>query len=125
MTLAPPRPPQAPLAPEVRRWAVLAAVGVGAYMSALDNSIVNSILPILTQDFHTDVAAIEWVVTTYLLVQSGLLLSFGRLGDMRGHKSIYAAGFVIFVLGSALCGVAPSPTFLVGARALQAIGASM
>src|ERR687886_163893 len=47
------------------------------------------------------------------------------VGDMRGHKSIYAAGFVVFVLGSALCGFAPSPAFLVGSRALQAIGASM
>src|SRR5215813_11016107 len=82
-------------------WAVLLAVGVGAYMSALDNSIVNAILPILTQAFGTDVATIEWVVTVYLLVQSGLLLSFGRLGDMRGHKRVYALGFVLFVLASA------------------------
>ena len=51
-------------------------------MSALDNSIVNSILPILTRDFQTDVATIEWIVTTYLLVQTGVTLSFGRLGDM-------------------------------------------
>ena len=118
------RPPPETAGP-ANRWAVLLAVGVGAYMSALDNSIVNAILPILTRDFGTDVATIEWVVTTYLLVQSGLLLSFGRLGDMRGHKRIYAAGFGFFVLASALCGLAPSPAFLVGARALQAIGASM
>jgi EmrB/QacA subfamily drug resistance transporter len=104
---------------------VLAAVGTGAYMSALDGSIVNSILPVVTQAFNADVATIEWIVTTYLLVQSGLLLSFGRLGDMRGHKAIYSAGFIVFVVSSALCGFAPSPWFLVGGRALQAIGASM
>jgi len=118
-------PPAPKILASSSRWAVLIAVGVGAYMSALDVSIVNAILPILTRDFRTDVATIEWVVTVYLLVQSGLLLSFGRLGDMWGHRGIYAAGFVVFVLSSALCGLAPSPAFLVGARALQAIGASM
>lgn len=112
-------------APDMRRWTVLAAVGTGAYMSALDGSIVNAILPVMTQAFEADVATIEWIVTTYLLVQSGLLLSFGRLGDMRGHKTIYVAGFVVFIVGSALCGLAPSPWFLVAARALQAVGASM
>src|SRR5689334_9472687 len=63
------RPP-APTAAPINRWAVLLAIGVGAYMSALDNSIVNAILPILVADFRTDVATVEWVVTTYLLVQS-------------------------------------------------------
>lgn len=109
----------------VGRWMVLAAVAVGAYMSALDNSIVNAILPILTHDFGVDVATIEWVVTTYLLVQTGLTLSFGRLGDMRGHRLVYSWGFAVFVLSSALCGLAPSPWFLVAARGLQAVGAAM
>ena len=107
------------------RWMVVAAVGVGAYMSALDNSIVNSILPILTRDFQTDVATIEWIVTTYLLVQTGVTLSFGRLGDTHGHRRVYLWGFVVFILGSALCGLAPSPWWLVASRGLQAIGAAM
>jgi hypothetical protein len=107
------------------RWAVLAAVGVASYMSALDGSIVNAILPVLAQQLGADVAAIQWVVTVYLLVQSGLLLSFGRLGDMVGHRRVYAAGLALFVLASALCGLAGSVNALVGARALQAVGASM
>ena len=94
-------------------------------MSALDSSVVNIILPVVSQDFGSDVATIEWVVTIYLLVLSGLLLSFGRLGDLRGHKSIYAFGFVIFVLGSALCGLSPNEVALIGFRAFQAIGAAM
>jgi len=53
---------------------VLAAIGIGTYMSALDASVVNTILPVITEYFHTNVATIEWVVTTYLLVVSGLLL---------------------------------------------------
>ncbi len=108
-----------------RKWWVLAAVGVGTFMSALDSSVVNIILPIVSQDFGSDVATIEWVVTIYLLVLSGLLLTFGRLGDLRGHKSMYAFGFVIFVLGSALCGLAPNEVALIGFRAFQAIGAAM
>jgi EmrB/QacA subfamily drug resistance transporter len=107
------------------RLTTLAAVGVGAYMSALGGSIVNSILPVVTRAFDSDVAQIEWVITAYLLVQGGLLLSFGRLGDLRGHKFIYIWGFVAFLASSALCGLAPSLGFLVGSRALQAVGAAM
>ncbi len=70
-------------------------------------------------------ATIEWVVTVYLLVVSGLLLSFGRLGDLRGNKTVYLWGFVIFVLGSALSGLSPAPLYLISARAFQALGAAM
>ena len=107
------------------KWLVLLAIGIGTFMSALDGSVVNTILPVVTDYFKTDVATIEWVVTTYLLVVSGLLLSVGRLGDLRGNKVAYIWGFVIFVLGSGLCGSAPSPVFLIIARGLQAIGAAM
>jgi len=108
-----------------RKWWVLIAIGTGSFMSALDASVVNTILPVLRTAFNSDVAAIEWVVTVYLLVLSGLLLSFGRLGDLRGHKSIYIWGFSIFVLSSALCGLAWSATVLVIFRGLQAIGGAM
>lgn len=94
-------------------------------MSALDTSVVNAVLPVISQDFGADVALIEWVVTVYLLVVSGLLLSFGRLGDLRGHKPVYLLGFFIFILSSALCGLSPSAYALIGFRGLQAIGATM
>lgn len=104
---------------------MLVAVGVGTFMSALDGSVVNTVLPVLRRDLHTSVAGIEWVTTVYLLVVSALLLSVGRAGDLHGHKRIYLSGFVLFVLGSALCGLAPSAGALVGLRAVQAVGASM
>jgi EmrB/QacA subfamily drug resistance transporter len=110
---------------EPGRAVVLGALAIGAYMAALDNSIVNAVLPVVAGDFGTDLAAIEWVVTSYLLVQSALMLAFGRLGDMWGHKHVYMAGLVVFVASSALCGLAPSTLFLVIARAIQAAGASM
>ena len=107
------------------KWWVLIAIGTSTFMSALDTSVVNTILPIIQKNFGSDVATIEWIVTVYLLVVSGLLLSFGRLGDIRGHKSIFLTGFVIFIIASAFCGLAPSAGALIAFRAIQAIGAAM
>ncbi|NUQ20108.1 MAG: MFS transporter [Gemmatimonadaceae bacterium] len=107
-----------------RLW-VLVTIGIGTFMSALDGSVVNTLLPVLSRELHTSVAGIEWVTTIYLLVISGLLLSVGRAGDMFGHRHLYLAGFVIFVIGSALCGLAGSAPVLIALRALQATGAAM
>lgn len=108
-----------------RKWWVLLAIGIGTFMSALDTSVVNTVLPVINADFRTEVATIEWVVIVYLLVLSGLLLSFGRLGDLRGHKPIYIGGFIIFIAGSALCGLSRSVWMLIAVRGLQALGAAM
>lgn len=104
---------------------LLAAVGVGTFMSALDGSIVGVVLPVMRHELGTTVSSIQWVVTIYLLVVSGTLLGFGRLGDMIGHKSTYVWGFVVFTAGSALCGLAPGGASLVIFRAMQAVGAAM
>lgn len=108
-----------------RKWWVLISVGAGTFMSALDGSVVNTVLPVLNQAFGSDVATIEWVVTVYLLIVSGLLLSVGRLGDMRGHKRVYLIGFAIFIFASALNGQAPSAGALIFTRGFQALGAAM
>ena len=108
-----------------KKWYILAAVGVGTLMSALDGSVVNTVLPVIREFFKTDVASVEWVVVIYLLVVSSLLLTFGRLGDLRGHKQLYLAGFLIFVVASALCGLVTSVGMLVIARGVQALGAAM
>jgi EmrB/QacA subfamily drug resistance transporter len=107
------------------KWLVLLTVGVGTFMSALDGSVVNAILPVIQAYFKTNVATVQWVVTIYLLMVSGLLLTFGRLGDLRGNKTVYVWGFVIFVIGSALSGFSPTPVLLILSRALQALGAAM
>lgn len=107
------------------RWLILATIGVGTFMSALDGSIVNTLLPVIGTDLHTSVAGIEWVSTVYLLVVSSLLLGFGRAGDIYGNKKLYVAGFFVFVGGSALCGLAPTAGALIGLRGIQAIGAAM
>lgn len=107
------------------KWWVLIAIGVGTFMSALDGSVVNISLPLITRTFNSSIAAAEWVVTVYLLVLSGLLLSFGRLGDLQGHKRVYVAGFAIFVISSALCGLASSIYALIIYRGIQALGGAM
>ncbi|NUO65357.1 MAG: MFS transporter [Gemmatimonadaceae bacterium] len=111
--------------PSPARWWVLVTIGIGTFMSALDGSVVNTLLPVLSRELHTGIAAIEWVTTIYLLVISALLLSVGRAGDMFGHRHLYLAGFVIFVIGSALCGLSRSAHTLIALRALQATGAAM
>lgn len=108
-----------------RKWFVLLAVGIGTFMSALDSSVVNTVLPVVSEAFQTSVATVEWIVVIYLLVVSGLLLTFGRLGDLRGNRSVYLSGFFIFVIGSALCGAAPTAVWLIAFRGMQALGAAM
>jgi EmrB/QacA subfamily drug resistance transporter len=107
------------------KWWILIAVGIGTFMSALDGSVVNTILPVFRIAFSSSVASVEWIVTVYLLVLSGLLLSFGRLGDLRGHKNVYLLGFLIFISSSALCGLSTSVIVLVIFRSIQALGGAM
>ncbi len=106
-------------------WWVLAAVGTGTFMSALDGSVANTVLPVLMRFLHGTAASVEWVVTVYLLVSSALVLSAGRWGDLHGHKPMYLAGFTIFIGGSALCGLSPNIPVLVAMRGVQALGASL
>jgi EmrB/QacA subfamily drug resistance transporter len=108
-----------------RKWWVFLAVGIGTFMSALDGSVVNTILPVIRTYFSSGVSAVEWIVVVYLLVVSSLLLTFGRLGDLHGHKRFYVSGFLIFIASSAVCGLAVSVEMLVIARGVQALGAAM
>ncbi len=107
------------------RYWILLAIGIGTFMSALDGSVVNTILPIIEQNFGSSISTVEWAVVVYLLVVSGLLLTFGRLGDIKGNKPVYLSGFLLFISGSAFCGLSPNAWFLVIFRGFQAIGAAM
>ncbi|MFC2054078.1 DHA2 family efflux MFS transporter permease subunit [Chloroflexota bacterium] len=108
-----------------RKWYVMAAVAMGIFLATIDSSIVNIALPTLVREFNTDFATIQWVVLVYLLTLATLILSFGRLGDMMGKKPVYATGFVVFTLGSILCGLSSTVFWLVFFRVVQAIGATM
>lgn len=108
-----------------RKWYVMVAVAMGVFLATIDGSIVNVALPTLAIALETEFAWAEWVVLAYLLTVTSLMLGVGRLADMVGKKAIYQLGFVIFVLGSALCGVSPNVGWLIGFRVLQAVGAAM
>ena len=106
-------------------WFVVATVCLGAFMGQLDASIVTLALPTLSRDFHVPIGAVEWVSLSYLLVLVATVAAVGRAADIVGRKLLYVYGFGIFVLGSGLCGLAPSLGWLIGARILQAVGAAM
>ncbi|GAV22239.1 MFS transporter [Carboxydothermus pertinax] len=107
------------------RWRVLWVVALGTFMAPLDASVVNIALLSIIQDFKASLATGEWVILIYLLFISTLLLTYGRLGDLYGKKPVYVTGFVVFTIGSLLCGLSPMLNFLIGARVIQALGAGM
>jgi EmrB/QacA subfamily drug resistance transporter len=108
------------------KWAVLALAGVAAFMTTLDASIVNISLPAIARAFEVALGgAVEWVITGYLVAIAAVLLTFGRLADMLGRKPILITGLVVFTLGSALCGAAPSLGVLIAARCFQGLGAAL
>jgi EmrB/QacA subfamily drug resistance transporter len=119
---APPPPVESTRA---QRLMLISSLGVGTFTTALSNSVLNAILPLIADAFATDISAVEWIVTAFLLVQSGLLLTFGRLGDMIGHRRVYLAGLAIFIVSLGLCALSPSVPLLLAARVLQAIGSAM
>jgi EmrB/QacA subfamily drug resistance transporter len=108
-----------------RKWFVMAAVGMGIFLSTIDGSIVNVALPTLVRELNTNFPTVQWVVLAYLLTLTTLMLSVGRLADMIGKKPIYTTGFAVFTIGSVLCGLAPTVGWLIGFRVLQAFGAAM
>lgn len=114
--------------PEVdyrKKWYVMSTVAMGIFLATIDGSIVNVALPTLVRELNTNFATVQWVVLSYLLTVTTLMLGIGRLADMRGKKTIYVAGFVVFTAGSVLCALAPTVYALIGFRVVKAIGAAM
>jgi EmrB/QacA subfamily drug resistance transporter len=108
-----------------RKWLVLSAVAMGIFLATIDGSIVNVALPTLSAALGADFATVQWVVLSYLLTITTLLAVVGRLADMYGRKRLYNSGFVVFTVGSLLCGLSPSVGWLIGFRVLQGIGAAL
>ncbi len=88
-------------------------------------SVVNIVLPIISESMNVSVGDISLSVTVYLLVLSGLILTVGRIGDFIGFKKIFLYGFGFFAVGSLLCGLSFSIEFLIISRIIQAIGGAM
>lgn len=102
----------------------LAGLSLSVLLSSLGTSMANVSLPSLTQAFGASFQQVQWVVLSYLLAMTALVVVAGRLGDRLGRRRLLVAGLLLFTLASVLCARAPSLEALVAARALQGLGAA-
>jgi EmrB/QacA subfamily drug resistance transporter len=103
------------------RW-ILFIVVLGTLMASVDTTIVLLAFPTIAGDLHAGLADVIWVILIYLLLTSILTTQFGRIGDLIGRNRAYNFGFIVFTVGSALCGLSATAADLVAFRAVQAIG---
>ncbi len=105
-------------------WAIV-VVMVGVMITAVDTTIVVLALPEIERSLHVALDSVIWVVIGYLLVITLLATQVGRLGDMFGRVRMYEAGFVVFIVGSALCALAWNEASIVAFRLLQGVGGAL
>lgn len=103
----------------------LVSLCLSMLLAALGTSIANVGLPSLAQAFNASFHATQWVVLTYLLAITAVIVSAGRLGDRLGRRRLLIAGLLLFALAGGLCGVAPGLRWLIAARSLQGLGAAI
>jgi EmrB/QacA subfamily drug resistance transporter len=107
------------------RWKILPVLLLAPLMGSLDGSIVNVALPTIASRLGAGMDGIQWVVSSYLIVISALVLIFGKIADKLGKVRIFEYGFLVFGIGSLLCAFSWSLPALIAARSVQAVGASM
>ena len=116
----------APQAPPGGHWPLVAAtIGVAAFLTTIDNTILNVALPSIQRDLRLPLPVLQWVVTSYLLTFSGLMLTGGRLADRFGRRRMLLLGLGIFTAASVPATVARNAATLLAARALQGSGAAL
>ncbi len=108
-----------------RRGLTLAATSLGFAVVQLDVSVVNVAIKPIGASLGGDVSALQWVVNAYTVAFAALILSAGALGDRIGARRVFIAGFSLFTVASAVCGLAPTLGVLIGARAVQGAGAAL
>lgn len=107
-----------------RRWWTLVGVALATFMTFLDNNVVNVALPSIQRDLHLSISGLEWIVSSYILVFSGLMLVGGRLADVYGRRRLFVGGLAVFTVASLVAGLATSQEMLIVARVLQGLGAA-
>ncbi|MDA8346358.1 MAG: MFS transporter [Thermaerobacter sp.] len=106
-------------------WLSFAAATTGTLMVNIDATAVNVALPVMQREFALPIAALQWVVTSYLLVITGVLPLTGQVADLVGRKRLFVLGIGAFTLGSVLAALSSGFLPLVGARMLQGIGGAI
>lgn len=107
-----------------RRWWLLLTVGAGLLLITLDNSILYTALPTLTEELGASGSVSLWIINAYPVVMAGLLLGAGTLGDRIGHRRMFVVGLLIFGVASLAAAFSVSPGMLIASRALLAVGAA-
>jgi EmrB/QacA subfamily drug resistance transporter len=107
------------------RWRAFAVCLIASFMTLLDVSIVNVALPSLREGLSASSSDLQWVSSGYALSFGLVLIAAGRLGDVRGRRTVFVAGLALFTLASAVCGLAPTASVLIAARLVQGAGGGM
>jgi EmrB/QacA subfamily drug resistance transporter len=116
---------QGPPGAHPQRWLILGVICLAQLTVLLDNTVLNVAIPSLTRELHASTSDIQWVISAYSLVQSGLLLTAGSAADRYGRRKMLAAGLVLFGVGSLVAGLAGSTGQLIAARAGMGIGGAL
>lgn len=105
-------------------WLIVVTVIIGTFLGRLDQTVVNLALPKIIEDFHVTVTAAGWIATAYILANAVFVPIWGKLGDTIGRKKVYVIGFVVFIIGSVLSGLAWNLSSMIVFRVIQAIAGS-
>ena len=106
------------------KWWAYAAIGVGMFVTVMDQSGVSIALPRIAERFSADLPTVQWITLGYVLSTAAMLMPMGRLSDMLGRKPVYLAGLVVFMAAAALGGSAQSFGVIIAAKVVQGIGAA-
>ncbi|MEU1459690.1 MFS transporter [Streptomyces sp. NPDC005727] len=110
----------------MRHWRALMVLGTAQFLMVLDTSVMNVSISRLVEDFHTEVTAIQAVITLYALVMAAFMIIGGRLGDIHGRRRLFLLGLVVYGTGSALTALAPTLWVLaLGWSVIEGLGAAM
>jgi EmrB/QacA subfamily drug resistance transporter len=110
---------------EQRKWLILAVVGAAFFMTILDVAIVTVAIPSIQKDLNIAESQVQWTLTAYAITFGGFLLLGGRMADLLGRRIVFVGGLILFTAASLACGLANSAGVLIGARAIQGIGAAI
>ena len=110
-----------PVTKSVGRWVLLATI-LGSGMAFIDSTAMNVVVPVLQSELNATIPQVQWIIEAYALFMSSLMLLGGALGDKFGRKRIFAVGIVLFTAASVWCGLSPSTSQLIVARAFQGVG---
>lgn len=108
-----------------RSGMVLTGLSLAILLSQLGTNIINVALPTLVTSFKTSFGAVQWVVVSYLLTVTALIVGVGRFGDQLGKKRLYLWGLAIFMIASIICALSSNLTLLIAGRAAQGLGGAI